>query len=108
MKPKFFAYQIEMKYFQLVQKHLAVLGIDAAKKPFNRKIIMMFLLFAIESVLNCTLLVQETVSIRDFIDSIYLTTTAMIVAIFFAIAAFEMTKIFKVIDGMEEISNNSE
>lgn len=97
-----------MKYFQSLRTYMAILGIDSAQKPFNQKISKIFLLYTVYFALNCVFLVRETNSFRKFIDSMYMTAAAAMVTIFFAITALKMTKIFELIETMEEFSNNSE
>lgn len=97
-----------MKYFKSLKNHFAVLGIDSAKKSFNQKIIITPLIYAVNSALTCAFLMHETISFRQFIESIYMSTTTFMIVIFFAIVTFKMTQIFALFGTIEEISENSE
>lgn len=97
-----------MKYFQSVLKHLTILGIDATQRPLNQKIIMIFLLYALNSTLIVVFLVNETISFREYIDAIYMTAASIAINIHFTFVAIKMEKLFAFFGTMQEIIENSE
>lgn len=97
-----------MKYFQAVQKHLTILGIDAAQRPFNQKTIIIFLLYALNSTFIFVFLVNETISFREYIDAIYMTAASIAINIHFTFVAIKMEKLFAFFGTMEDIIENSE
>lgn len=97
-----------MKCFQSVQKYMAYLGVSKIRKPFNKRIMIAFLLCVANSALVCAFPILETISFEEYIVVIYIASATVMVAIFFAIAAFEMTNIFTLLGNAEQIAENSE
>lgn len=97
-----------MKYFGTVQKHLAILGIDSTRKPFNLKALGIFLLYAVNSALICIYLIRDTSNLKDSIIVIYMASASVLVTSFFVIIVVKMTKLFRVFECMEDIAKSSE
>lgn len=96
-----------MKCFQSIQKNISTLGIDSTKKPFNQRVLKIFLIYVVNCVLICAFLVRQTGSFREFIEGIYMAVATLLVVILFAIATFKMSDIFTFIEIMEEIIESS-
>lgn len=68
---------------------------------------MMSLLYALNSVLLCASFVCEANSFREYIDATYASTASISINIYFTIMAFQVKKIFALIETMEEIAKSS-
>lgn len=97
-----------MKYLRSVLKYAALLGISSTQRPFNRRILITFLLYAVNSALYCAFPILEKVGFEEYIIDIYIASATVMVIIFFAIAAFKMANIFTLLGKAEDIAESSE
>lgn len=96
-----------MKFFQLVQIKCSILGIAPNQYPFNRKILMAFLLYGIA--ISCLSLFILRVA-NDFIEianGMYQVATMIFGVVCVTNFAFRMAKFFEFIESCERIVNKS-
>lgn len=96
-----------MKSFQSVQKYFAHLGLSATGKPFNQRIRIMFLMFAINSILICVFHIHEVTKFRDYVNATYVSSSSIAVNIQFAILILQMKIGFIFITMIDEIIESS-
>lgn len=97
-----------MEYFRLVQKHMAFLGISLIQQPFNKRILTTFSLCTLNCVFTCIFLIFEPNNFREYIEAVYLTSSAIATNIQFITFVYGMEQIFTLIETMADIVKKSE
>lgn len=97
-----------MKIFQSTMKFLAVLGLTAESRPFNMRNLLSLIVFEV-LVLSClAFLFFEAKTFRDYTESIYFSSTAILMFLISLTFIWKKDNIFKFIDKWQEISEASE
>lgn len=109
---KIFEKNSKMKLYQSVQRQFAVLGINSQlliqKYPFNRTILLMFFSYICNIISFCIFMYYDVNTFREYTDSIYVTSTDVLVVICFGNVVFGVAGFFKFIDNCVELVASSE
>lgn len=99
---------LEMKYFQVVQKNLTVLGIAANRPVFNIKLVKICLFYGLDLTLSAVFLFSEAKTFLEYTSNIYITTALLVISSYFSIWILKLGKFFNLIDDVEKLSGKSE
>ena len=103
---------IKMKLFQSVQRQFAELGINSQQLiqtyPFNRTILLISFSYVCNIISYSSFMYYEANTFREYTDSVYVTSTNVLVAICFAIVVLQVEGFFKFISCCVEIVATSE
>lgn len=98
----------KLKIFESVKKMLASIDLNANQRPFHRKQLLHIVQGFCAIILQCLYLVYEANTIREYMNSIFMTTVGILVYMGFWSAIFKTTIIYEFIDQYETIVNGSE
>ena len=96
-----------MKCFKSAQNNLKVVGIDSNHCRFNKKMLMTFLSYGINNILNFMFLFYGASNSREYTDSMYVTCCTVVIGLCYTIAVFKMKDLFKYIEGCENLIEKS-
>lgn len=97
-----------MKYFVTVQKYGALSGIIPTRKLFNRRVLIIFLLLAVNSAMTCAFPILEPLGFEEYIIAIYAGSGTAMVTVVFAIIAFKTASIYTLFGSVDDIAQSSE
>lgn len=101
-----------MKILQLLQTNLAGVGVHSdlplQPYPFNKKILMNFLILLLFLICNSVFAIDEAESFGEYTQSIYVITCVTIVILTFVIIILNVKKLFQLINNGEKLVNTSE
>lgn len=102
----------KMKLYQSAQRQFALLGISSQlliqKYPFNEKILLMSFSYICKIISFCMFMYYNVNTFREYTDSIYVTSTVVLIVICYANVVFRVAGFFKFIDSCDEIVATSE
>lgn len=96
-----------MKFFQSTQMNWLILGISSNQYPFNRKILMGFLIFISGISLSLLFILRDAKNYMELTNAIYLTAAMFFGAICTINIAFRMADFFEFIQSCERVVNKS-
>lgn len=101
----------KIKIFELTQKNFASIGIDASLMaqpyPFNDKILFDFLILISSIVCHLMFTFCEAKTFSEYVRSIYMFSLATLTILILVIVILNVTKIFNLIEGAENLANTS-
>lgn len=104
----FLVYLKTMKLFRTFRTNFNRIGISANEPIINRKSVLSYLFFGLNSIFYFAFLFHEAKSFREYTDSIYMTTATLLFAISFTIVSLIGHKIFSLIEFAEKFFGESE
>lgn len=96
-----------MKLFNLLQTNLATLGICSNQSPYNAKLLMSFLIYAINIPLYGMFFLYEAKTFLDYINAIYVESASIFFAICLTNIVFKKTELFNFLLNFHKIVNKS-
>lgn len=96
-----------MKIFQTTEKYLESGGIIRNKPPFNKKQSSIIVIAILSNILLFIYLFHEANLPREYMESILMTASAFFISIAYMSVVFRYSKIFKFIDDIEQVVNES-
>lgn len=97
-----------MKILQTIRHDLALIGYSANQHPYNIQQLEHGFKSTLAAAMQCVYLFFIAETSKEFIDSTFMATVAILVLISFVSTAQKTTIIFNFIDEVEKIANNSE
>lgn len=97
-----------MKIFESAKQMLVLIDLDANQRPFHRNQLLHIVQGFLAIILQCLYLVYEANTVREYMNSIFMTSTGILVYIAYWNAIFKATLIYEFIDYYETIVNGSE
>ena len=99
----------KLMIFKLIQKNFKVVGIESSlveqKYPFNRKILVGFLMVSISFLWNVMSTLYEAKTFVEYTQLIYMCSLAALIILALAIVLFNVVKMFSLIDKGEYLTN---
>lgn len=103
-----------MKIFEIVQKHYAILGIGpstqqlAQKYPFSERVILGFLLFGCGAILQFVYIFHVASGPMEYMECVCFLSGIIIMFVCFAAIVFRKTMLFTSIDNIKSLIDTSE
>lgn len=99
----------KLKIYQLIQKNFAAAGIDlnllTQPYPLNRKILLNFLILTTSFICNLMHTFYEAKSFGEHVQSNYMCTLTISIALALVIVLLQVAELFSFIDNCENIVN---
>lgn len=108
----FSSYEIKMLIFLNTKKNYAVLGISVYQSlqeyPFNRKIFMSFIILGCSIASHFLYLSYVASSFKEYIECISTTFAIFVICVCFMTMVLNMSKLFRTIEDIENLIDESE
>lgn len=98
----------KMKLFQIGKRKFALLGIGINQRPFNTKSMLACLAYGLNISFGCIFLFNGGEIFLECIESIYMVSANITLAIAFININFKMAKLFEILKRVEKTLNKSE
>lgn len=100
-------HSIKMKIFQTTLKFFEYLGIDSQSRRFNERNLLNISVFGIMVILCCAYLFCEADNLKDYTESIYISSATITALLSFLVFIWRKENIFKFINSWEEVTEKS-
>lgn len=98
-----------IKLFESIQSNMINLGfIPNQKNPFNLQHLRGFIIGLLAIILHFVFFVHVANTIKQYMDSIFMTTVGIAILVSFVSSVLKTKEIFDLINGLEEVINKSE
>lgn len=94
-----------MNIFQSIVKNFGNVGISPNQSRLNKKVLLIFTGFWLNTILNCVFCIREVNSFSELVLSILMTVVCAEVALCFTFTVINATEIFDVINNAEKVAN---
>lgn len=102
----------KIKFFELIQKNFAAIGIDPnlidQSHPFNEKISLSFLIITLSLTCNLMYTICEAKTFAEYTKSIFMCSITAIIFVDSVILLLNVTQLFNLIEGLENFANTRE
>lgn len=96
-----------MIFMEVVYSYLMLVGMtleqSRQKHPFNLRNSAMLFLLLIDNASVAMDLVYEAKNLKEYSDSVYLTTTVLVAMLNYAIVTWKMAELFRFFENLEDI-----
>lgn len=96
-----------MKAFQILQDNFAAFGIEPNQSKSNKRGVMTWLILSLSATSGSIFLAFDAKTFQEFINCMYTTSSAVVVAVIFTIMFLNMEKLFKLTDCIEKTIDKS-
>lgn len=101
----------KMQILESMHKSLPILGMSSSqsiqKHPFNARNVASFLIYGINSICNVGFLIFGANNLMEFIDSLYLTVTAVLAVLILINLSWQMRQLFEFLKHIEDTVERS-
>lgn len=97
-----------MEILQVTQKGIGVVGLNRTDHRFNKKTLLVLFVFALCITSQCIYIFQTANDFLEYTDCVYKTGTTVSVAVCYTSLVLYKSKLFKFINGIEKLANDSE
>lgn len=101
----------KIKILELTQKNFATIGIHPnlvdQSYPFNGKNLLLFLLLTSSVICNLMYVIREAKTFDEYTQSVYMLSFAILTAIGSVSLLWNVTELFNLINGFENLANTS-
>lgn len=98
-----------MKLFEFIQKKFEILGISSnSSKCTQEKLVMTCLIYGLSTTSSVAFLVFKANTFEEYTSNIYMTSTLIMISIFFVTLAIKKEKLFKLINNVKQFFDESE
>lgn len=95
-----------MNFFQSTVEFFEILGVTPNSRPFNARNLLSIFVFGLTLVLCCVFLVCEAQDVKDYTESIYMSSVFITILLVFLSFIWKKENIFKFITTWKEITES--
>lgn len=96
-----------MNFFQESKRSFVTLGITSNERTFNRKALLVIACYCVDDTLHCIHLLRVANTFDEYSESIFTTTTTVMITVLFIVIAIKWKNISELIDGIDELAEKS-